>query len=82
MWRRTFPALLVVLAAAGSAQAVKCPLRIVSGAGGTDGIAITFRNETKLPIRRLVFRCMAAPSGRKTESGTCVERNALFYPGG
>src|SRR5512140_1924833 len=74
--------LLVLLALAPGAPAVMCPVAMVSGTGARDGITITFRNQTKSPIRRLEFRCAVVPSGRKTTPGACVESNALFYPGG
>lgn len=72
----------VLLAMVPTANAVMCPVRMVAGKGDRDGISITFQNQTKLPIRRLEFRCTAASAGRHGSAGSCVERNALFYPGG
>jgi len=72
----------ILFALAPAIHAVMCPVAMVSGAGERDGISVTFRNQTKLPIRRLEFRCAVATGGRKAQTGSCQERNALFYPGG
>lgn len=70
---------LILLLPALSALAVKCPVAMVSANGDRDGFSVIFRNQTKLPIRRLEFRCTVAG---KVHPGACTERNALFYPGG
>jgi len=57
-----------------------CPLMIASSTADQDGIRLTFRNAGKLPIRRLDFRCTATRRG-KTQSGNCLEKNAMFFPG-
>jgi len=78
MWRRLSFTFGILLFVSPAVNAVMCPVAMVSGKGEREGIAITFRNQTKLPIRRLEFRCTVA--GQKIQTGACLERNALFNP--
>src|SRR6266853_992372 len=59
-----------------------CPVNIVTTAAESDGIALTFVNKGKLPIRRLEFTCTAIyPQARAARTARCIEGNALFFPG-
>jgi len=78
MRRATISIIGIVLFVSTHALAV-CPVMIVSGAGESDGIVLTFRNSGKLLIRQLEFSCKSQPSERS--SNACREANALFYPG-
>jgi hypothetical protein len=59
-----------------------CPVKIVTTAAVSDGIALTIVNRGKLPIRRLEFTCTAVdPQAGKPRTARCIEDNALFFPG-
>jgi len=74
---------LLALFAVSGASAAKsaCPVLMVSGTGDRDGIAVTFRNLGKLPIRRIEFNCTPPRTqSRQTPRGQCAEQNASFVP--
>ena len=73
--------MVVVLSTLLSASPT-CPVKIVTTAAEPDGIALTFFNRGKLPIRRLEFTCTAIhPQSRAAGAARCIEDNALFFPG-
>jgi hypothetical protein len=57
-----------------------CPLTLIRGEGGRNGITVTFRNDEKVPIRRLEFSCkLAHGSASKASQAVCSEENAMFF---
>jgi len=77
MWRK--PAIVGIVFLVSARAGAVCPVVVVTGVGDSDGIAVTFRNLGKLPIRQLEFDCQWAQSRPRTSA--CREANALFYPG-
>lgn len=74
-------ALVVFLARLAGASSA-CPVMLVSGAGARDAISVTFRNTSKLPVRRLEFNCRRVNARADKARGThCYEPNASFIPG-
>jgi hypothetical protein len=74
-----FPALLTAVPAVAVGN--DCPVMLVSGTAGTDNISVVFRNNTKLPIRRMEFNCRLADAQAAKASPTrCYEPNASFLP--
>jgi hypothetical protein len=81
---KAFPLVLMalVLASQGEAKSA-CPIVLVIGAKDQDTISVTFRNASKLPIRRLEFNCRLANSHTKAAGqARCYEPNASFLPVG
>ncbi len=75
-------ALLIVFQASLADASGSCPVTLVSGTRGLNSIAITFRNASKQPIRRLEFNCtLANAKANKNQRTPCYEKNALFFPG-
>ena len=59
-----------------------CPVTLLSATADRSSIAITFRNDGKLPIRQLEFNCvLVRQHASKRQSVGCREQNALFFPG-
>jgi hypothetical protein len=58
-----------------------CPVLLVSATADSDAIAVTFRDMTKMPIRRLEFSCRW-PDARadKAHPMRCYEPNGSFMP--
>ena len=58
-----------------------CPVLLVSATADSDAIAVTFRDMTKMPIRRLEFSCKW-PDARadKAHPTRCYEPNGSFMP--
>jgi hypothetical protein len=80
---KAIPLFLLAMLIASRAQAAKsaCPVFLVSGTGDRDGIAVTFRNLGKLPIRRLEFNCTPLRAqAHRVQGGQCSEQNASFVP--
>jgi hypothetical protein len=63
------------------ASSNNCPVMLVSGTADTDAISVVFRNNAKLPIRRMEFdRRLADAQVAKASSTRCYEPNASFLP--
>ena len=76
---KTFLAILLALPALPGRA---CPVMLVSGSGRAGAIDLTFRNRSKLPIRRLEFTCKMANAPAKAAVVPCSEPNASFLPNG
>jgi hypothetical protein len=58
-----------------------CPVMLVRGTADADTISVVFRNNTKLPIRRMEFNCRLSDARLAKASPTrCYEPNASFLP--
>jgi hypothetical protein len=70
---------LALLAAVPASAAGECPVMLVSGTANADTISVVFRNNGKLPIRRLEFNCrLADAQAAKASPIRCYEPNASF----
>jgi hypothetical protein len=80
---RALPLLLALgFALRGEAKSA-CPIMLISGAKDQDTISVTFRNLSKVPIRRLEFNCkLANPPAKAAGPARCYEPNASFLPVG
>ncbi|PYX64130.1 MAG: hypothetical protein DMG74_14375 [Acidobacteria bacterium] len=75
-------ALIIVILAPLADASGSCPVTLITGTRALDSISITFRNASKLPIRRLEFNCKVVDAkADKTQPIHCHEKNALFFPG-
>jgi hypothetical protein len=73
---------LLVLAIVSLARAeFRCPVTLVSGAGDSDSVSITFMNTGKLPVRQLEFNCKLVGGRADRSAPSCKEDNALFFAG-
>jgi hypothetical protein len=58
-----------------------CPLLLVNATADSDAIAVTFRDMTRMPIRRLEFSCKWADArADKAHPTRCYEPNGSFMP--
>jgi hypothetical protein len=78
--KRILIACLVCASVQQSWATIACPVTLVDGKAGQDGIVFSFRNKGKLPIQQLKFDCTPA-RGPKAHRPTCHEETGLFFPG-
>lgn len=76
--------ILIAFLFCGSVQpsraAIACPVSLVDGKAGEDGIVLSFRNKGKLPIQQLEFDCRPS-RGPRAHRPTCHQETGLFFPG-
>jgi hypothetical protein len=77
---RILIACLVCASVQQSWAAIACPVSLVDGKAGQDGIVLSFRNKGKLLIQLLEFDCRPAKSPT-AHNPTCHKETGLFFPG-